>query len=53
MAQTSWAAMALMYACYPDKAPIKRAVEQVMSKQLKVSMLRIYDTSSNHFRIGW
>ncbi|KAJ6576339.1 terpene synthase [Mycena sp. CBHHK59/15] len=32
--QTSWAAMALMYARYPDTAPIKRAVALVRSRQL-------------------
>ncbi|KAF7798580.1 hypothetical protein EIP86_009802 [Pleurotus ostreatoroseus] len=32
--QTSWAAMALMYARYPDPEPIERAVKLVMSRQL-------------------
>ncbi|KAJ7680547.1 terpenoid cyclases/protein prenyltransferase alpha-alpha toroid [Mycena polygramma] len=32
--QTSWAAMALMYARYPDTTPIKRAVALVRSRQL-------------------
>ncbi|TDL23680.1 terpene synthase [Rickenella mellea] len=32
--QTSWAAMALMYAQYPDPDPIERAVKMVMSRQL-------------------
>ncbi|KAJ6594110.1 terpenoid cyclases/protein prenyltransferase alpha-alpha toroid [Mycena capillaripes] len=32
--QTSWAAMALMYARYPDTTPIKRAVSLVRSRQL-------------------
>ncbi|KAJ7045781.1 terpene synthase [Mycena alexandri] len=32
--QTSWAAMALMYARYPDTTPIKRAVTLVRSRQL-------------------
>ncbi|KAJ7091189.1 terpenoid cyclases/protein prenyltransferase alpha-alpha toroid [Mycena epipterygia] len=32
--QTSWAAMALMYARYPDTAPIQRAVSLVRSRQL-------------------
>ncbi|KAJ7268763.1 terpene synthase [Mycena haematopus] len=32
--QTSWAAMALMYARYPYTAPIKRAVSLVRSRQL-------------------
>ncbi|KAL6304502.1 terpenoid cyclases/protein prenyltransferase alpha-alpha toroid [Sparassis latifolia] len=31
--QTCWAAMALMYARYPDPEPIKRAVRLVMSRQ--------------------
>ncbi|KAJ7902068.1 terpenoid cyclases/protein prenyltransferase alpha-alpha toroid [Mycena olivaceomarginata] len=31
--QTSWAAMALMYARYPDTAPIKRAVSLVRLRQ--------------------
>jgi lanosterol synthase len=34
---TSWAAMALMYARYPDTTPIKRAVSLVRSRQLPVS----------------
>lgn len=37
--QTSWAAMALMYAKYPDTEPIKRAVALVMSRQLPVRCL--------------
>lgn len=36
--QTSWAAMALMYAQLPDKTPVKRAVELVMSRQYPVSL---------------
>ncbi|KAJ7287848.1 terpenoid cyclases/protein prenyltransferase alpha-alpha toroid [Mycena rebaudengoi] len=32
--QTSWAAMALMYAHYPDTTPIERAVALVRSRQL-------------------
>ncbi len=39
MAQTSWAAMALMYARYPDKTPVERAVRKVLSCQLPVSIL--------------
>ncbi|TFK45957.1 terpene synthase [Heliocybe sulcata] len=31
--QTAWAAMALMYAQYPDPVPIERAVKLVMSRQ--------------------
>ena len=34
--QTCWATMALMYAGYPDPAPIERAVKLVMSRQLPV-----------------
>lgn len=34
--QTSWAAMALMYANYPHRQPIERAVKLVMSRQLQV-----------------
>ncbi|EGN92185.1 hypothetical protein SERLA73DRAFT_99556 [Serpula lacrymans var. lacrymans S7.3] len=32
--QTCWAAMALMYASYPDPEPIEKAVKLVMSRQL-------------------
>ena len=35
---TSWAAMALMYAEYPEPGPIERAVGLVMSRQLPVSL---------------
>ena len=34
--QTSWAAMALMYAKYPHTEPIAKAVALVMSRQLPV-----------------
>ena len=34
--QTSWAAMALMYAEYPHTEPIVKAVALVMSRQLPV-----------------
>src|SRR6266403_1368214 len=34
--QTSWAAMALMYAKYPHTEPIVKAVRLVMSRQLPV-----------------
>jgi len=34
--QTAWAAMALMYAKYPDTEPIAKAVRLVMSRQLPV-----------------
>src|SRR6267142_6149611 len=34
--QTSWAAMALMYAKYPNTEPIAKAVALVMSRQLPV-----------------
>jgi squalene cyclase len=34
--QTSWAAMALMYAKYPHTKPIEKAVALVMSRQLPV-----------------
>jgi hypothetical protein len=34
--QTSWAAMALMYAHYPERRPIEHAVQLVMSRQLSV-----------------
>jgi lanosterol synthase len=34
--QTSWAAMALMYAKYPHTEPIVKAVKLVMSRQLPV-----------------
>jgi len=34
--QTSWAAMALMYAKYPYTEPIEKAVALVMSRQLPV-----------------
>ena len=37
--QTSWAAMALMYAKYPYTEPIKKAVGLVMSRQLPVRRL--------------
>jgi lanosterol synthase len=37
--QTSWAAMALMYANYPHTEPIKNAVTLVMSRQLPVRCL--------------
>jgi lanosterol synthase len=37
--QTSWAAMALMYAKYPHTEPIKKAVALVMSRQLPVRCL--------------
>lgn len=37
--QTCWAAMALMYAQYPDPEPIERAVRLVMSRQNPVSLL--------------
>ncbi|KAF9008258.1 terpene synthase [Cyathus striatus] len=33
MAQTAWATMALIYAKYPDKNPIERAVKKVMKEQ--------------------
>ena len=36
---TSWAAMALMYAEYPEPEPIERAVRMVMSRQLPVGPL--------------
>jgi lanosterol synthase len=36
MAQTSWAAMALMLAQYPDVNPVERAVKKVMDSQLPV-----------------
>ncbi|KAF7973658.1 hypothetical protein HWV62_13902 [Athelia sp. TMB] len=32
--QTCWAAMALMYARYPDPEPVRKAVQLVMSRQL-------------------
>lgn len=35
--QTSWATLALMYAGYPHREPIERAVRLVMSRQLLVS----------------
>ncbi|KAF8991828.1 terpene synthase [Cyathus striatus] len=34
MAQTSWAVLGLMYAKYPDKSVIQRAVKRVMDEQL-------------------
>lgn len=34
--QTCWAAMALMYARYPDPEPVRKAVRLVMSRQLPV-----------------
>lgn len=36
--QTCWAAMALMYAQYPNPSPIERAVRLVMSRQNPVSV---------------
>lgn len=36
---TCWAAMALMYAKYPDPAPIANAVRLVMSRQLPVRVI--------------
>lgn len=35
--QTCWAAMALMYAEYPEAGPIEKAVHLVMARQLPVS----------------
>jgi len=37
--QTTWATMALMYAEYPHRAPIERAVKLVMDRQLPVCVL--------------
>jgi lanosterol synthase len=34
--QTCWAAMALMYAGYPDPQPVSKAVKLVMSRQRPV-----------------
>ena len=34
--QTAWATMALMYAEYPHREPIERAVKLVMDRQLPV-----------------
>lgn len=44
--QTCWAAMALMYARYPDPEPLERAVKLVMSRQLPVGSSDIYQASS-------
>lgn len=33
--QTAWAVIALMYAEYPDKEPIKRALQMIISRQQK------------------
>lgn len=33
MVQTAWAIIALLHAEYPDQAPIKRAVQLIMSRQ--------------------
>jgi hypothetical protein len=53
--QTSWAAMALMYAKYPNTEPIKRAVALVMSRQLPVRCLvplfRVTSVTSFFFRM--
>lgn len=39
--QTAWATMALMYAEYPHRGPIERAVKLVMDRQLPVSISSI------------
>jgi lanosterol synthase len=39
--QTSWAALALMSARYPDSEPIEKAVKFVMSKQASVRKLYV------------
>lgn len=51
---TSWATMALIYAQYPKREPIERAVKMVMSRQLPVS-LQFLDKLQrrNHLYIGW
>jgi len=41
--QTSWAALALMSARYPDPEPIEEAVKFVMSKQASVRKLLFPD----------
>lgn len=35
---TSWAALALMYAQYPEPEPIERAMRMVMSRQQPVGL---------------
>ena len=45
--QTSWAGLALMYARYPHREPLQRAVRLVMSRQLPVRVpLRVRSVSS-------
>jgi squalene cyclase len=39
--QTAWAAMALMYAEYPHRGPIERAVKLTMDRQLPVCIFSI------------
>ena len=39
--QTAWATMALMYAEYPHRGPIERAVKLVMGRQLPVCVFSI------------
>ena len=39
--QTCWAAMALMYARYPDPEPVSNAVKLVMSRQRPVRRLQL------------
>jgi lanosterol synthase len=40
--QTSWAAMALMYAKYSYPEPLEKAVKLVIGRQLPVSVLSLF-----------
>lgn len=46
--QTSWAALALMYAKYPHREPIERAAKLVMSRQLPVGVIA---SGTSRFRL--
>lgn len=37
--QTAWGLMSLVYAGYPERRPIEKAVKLIMSRQLLVSVL--------------
>ena len=52
---TSFAAMALMYAEYPDPEPIEKAMRMVMSRQLPVSAPSLHNYECAHVAstTGW
>jgi lanosterol synthase len=50
--QTAWAGMALMYAQYPHRKPLEKAVGLVMSRQLPVSNYLSYYAVSDILQDG-